>query len=164
VARANIHVSNSFSALRIIAEDHYRGQKRQVWEVPSRKPQQSQKKPVSTVTLKERRNLKTRKSRCQISDQTQNRVLVKPKSILPSQDQVSQNWRNRAAQATRRVKGRNQKTVQERIPITSKTQYESQLKSVGEEHTSYSVFNRLGPKIRSENFAISVNKKKRKKR
>jgi hypothetical protein len=164
VARANIPVSNSFSALRIVAEDHYRGQKRQVWEVPSRKPQQSQKKPVSTVTLKERRNLKTRKSRCQISDQTQNRVLVKPRSILPSQDQVSQNWCNRAAQATRLVKGRNQKTVQERIPITSKTQYESQLKSVAEEHTSYSVFNKLGPKVRSENLTISVNNQSRKKR
>jgi hypothetical protein len=63
VARLNILVSNSFSALRNVAEDHYRGQKRQVWEVSSRKPQQSQKKPVSTVTLKERRNLKTRKSR-----------------------------------------------------------------------------------------------------
>jgi 2,3-bisphosphoglycerate-independent phosphoglycerate mutase len=164
VARLNILVSNSFSALRIIAEDPARGQRRQVWEVSSRKPQQSQKKHVSTVTLKERRNLKTRKSRCQISDQTQNRVLVKPRSILPSQNQVSQNWRSRASQVVRLVKGRNQKTVQERIPITSKTQYESQLKPVAEEHISYRVFNRLGPKIRSENFAISVNKKKRKKR
>jgi hypothetical protein len=39
VTRPNIPVSNSFSALRIIAEDPSRGQKRQVWEVPSRKPQ-----------------------------------------------------------------------------------------------------------------------------
>jgi hypothetical protein len=116
------------------------------------------------VTLKEKRNLKTRKSRCQISDQIQNRILVKPRLILPSQDQVSQNWRNRAAQATRLVKGRNQKTVQEQIPITSKTQYESQLKSVAEEHTSYSVFNKLGPKVRSENLIISVNNQSRKKR
>jgi hypothetical protein len=91
VARSNIPVSNSFSALRIIAEDPSKGQKHQVWEVPSRKPQQSQKKSVSSVTLKEKRNLKTRKSRCQISDQTQNRVPVKPRLIFPSQDQVSQN-------------------------------------------------------------------------
>jgi hypothetical protein len=58
VARPNILVSNSFSALRIVAEDPARGQRHQVWEVSSRKPQQSQKKPVSAVTLKERRDLK----------------------------------------------------------------------------------------------------------
>jgi hypothetical protein len=102
------------------------------------------------MALKEKRNLKTRKSRCQISNQTQNQVPVKPKLIFPSQDQVSQNLRNRAAQATRLVKGRNQKTTQEQVPRTSKTQYDSQLKLVAEEHTSYGVFNRLGPKIRSE--------------
>jgi hypothetical protein len=77
------------------------------------------------VTLKEKRNLKIRKSRCQISDQTQNQVRVKSRLIFPSQDQVSQNWHNQAAQATRLVKGRNQKITQERVPITSKTQYES---------------------------------------
>jgi hypothetical protein len=70
VARPNILVSNSFSVLRIVAEDPARGQRHQVWEVLSRKPQQSQKKSVSSVTLKEKRNLKTGKSRCQISDQT----------------------------------------------------------------------------------------------
>jgi hypothetical protein len=41
VARSNIPVSNSFSALRVIAEDPSRGQKCQVWEFPSRKSQQS---------------------------------------------------------------------------------------------------------------------------
>jgi hypothetical protein len=41
VARPNILVSNSFSALRVIADDPSRGQKCQVWEFPSRKPQQS---------------------------------------------------------------------------------------------------------------------------
>jgi hypothetical protein len=50
------------------------------------------------------------------------------------------------------------------VPSTSKTQYKSQLKLVAEEHTSYSVFNRLGPKIRSENSTISVNNQSRKKR
>jgi hypothetical protein len=35
---------------------------------------------------------------------------------------------------------------------------------VAEEHTSYSVFNRLGPKIQSENLTISVNNQSRKKR
>jgi hypothetical protein len=35
VARSNILVSNSFSALRVIAEDPSRGQRRQVWEVSS---------------------------------------------------------------------------------------------------------------------------------
>jgi hypothetical protein len=89
VARPNILVSNSFSALRIVAEDPARGQRRQVWEVSSRKPQQSKKKSVQSVTLKEKKILKTRKSRCQISDQTQNWVPVKLRLILPSQDQVS---------------------------------------------------------------------------
>jgi hypothetical protein len=64
----------------------------------------------------------------------------------------------------RLIKGRNQKTTQEWITITSKTQYESQLKSVAEEHISYSVFNKLGPKVRSENLIISVNNQSRKKR
>jgi hypothetical protein len=91
VARPNIHVSNSFSILRVVGEDLARGQRRQVWEVSSQKPQQNQKNSVSSVTLKEKRNLKTRKSRCQISDKTQNRVQVKPRLIFPSQDQVSQN-------------------------------------------------------------------------
>jgi hypothetical protein len=54
VARLNILVSNSFYALRIVAEDPLRGQRRQVWEVSSRKPQQNQKKSVSSVTLKEK--------------------------------------------------------------------------------------------------------------
>jgi hypothetical protein len=41
VARPNIPISNSFSILRVVAEDPARGQRRQVWEVSSRKPQQS---------------------------------------------------------------------------------------------------------------------------
>jgi hypothetical protein len=39
VARPNIPVFNSFSVLRVVAESSSRGQKRQVWEVSSRKPQ-----------------------------------------------------------------------------------------------------------------------------
>jgi hypothetical protein len=109
------------------------------------------------VALKEKKNIKTKKSRYQTTNQTQNRVPVKFRLIFPSQDQVRQNWRNRASQATRLVKERNQKTTQEWVPRTSKAQYESQLKLVVEEHTSYSVFNRLGPKIRSEKLAILVN-------
>jgi hypothetical protein len=35
---------------------------------------------------------------------------------------------------------------------------------VAEEHTSYSVFNRLGPKIQSKNLIISVNNQSRKKK
>jgi hypothetical protein len=35
---------------------------------------------------------------------------------------------------------------------------------VAEEHTSYSVFNRLGSKIQSKNLTISVNNQSRKKR
>jgi hypothetical protein len=96
VVRPNIPVSNSFSVLRVVAESPSRGQNRQVWEVSSRKPQQNQKQPVSAVTLKERRNLTTGKLRYQIPDQTQNRVSVKSRLNFPSQDQVSQNWRNRA--------------------------------------------------------------------
>jgi hypothetical protein len=84
--------------------------------------------------------------------------------IFPSQDQVSQNRHNLVVQATRLVKERNKKTTQERVPITSKTQYESRLKPVAKEHTSYSVFNRLGPKIQSKNLIISMNNQSRKKK
>jgi hypothetical protein len=35
---------------------------------------------------------------------------------------------------------------------------------VAKEHTNYSVFNRLGPKIQSKNLTVSVNNQSRKKR